>query len=86
VGRDGQAYDVEILAPPGFSPYRLDATTVLDKFTAITADHLAPAAQRLVVDTVMALEAAPSCDGLMQAVAPNPRSGRNGREPGPAVC
>jgi 2-methylcitrate dehydratase len=72
VGRDGQAYDVEILAPPGFSPDRLDAKTVLDKFTAITADHLAPAAQRHVIDAVMALETAPSCDGLMQAVVPTP--------------
>jgi 2-methylcitrate dehydratase len=70
VGRDGRAYDVEILAPPGFSPDTLDANTVLDKFNTITADHLAPAAQRRVIDAVMALETAPSCDGLMQAVAP----------------
>jgi 2-methylcitrate dehydratase len=69
-GQDGRPYEVEILAPPGFSPRGLDAKPVLEKFTAITHGHLAPEAQRRIIDVVMELDAAPSCDGLMRTVAP----------------
>jgi 2-methylcitrate dehydratase len=68
-GHDGQPYDVEILEPPGFSPDRLDTQTVLDKFARVTGRHLAPRAQNRIVDAVMALDKAISCDGLMQLLA-----------------
>jgi 2-methylcitrate dehydratase len=66
--RDGRAYDVEILAPPGYSPDGPDAETVLEKFNRI-ADRLAPAARNRIIENVMALDAAPSCNDLMQALA-----------------
>jgi 2-methylcitrate dehydratase len=69
VGHDGQPYDVEILEPPGVSPDGLDAQTVLDKFACVTERHLAPDTQSRIVDAVMALDKAISCDGLMQLLA-----------------
>jgi 2-methylcitrate dehydratase len=69
IGRDGGRYDVEILQPPGFSPDGLDTQTVLDKFAAVTERHLVPDAQNRLVDAVMALDKAISCDGLMQLLA-----------------
>jgi 2-methylcitrate dehydratase len=68
-GRDGQPYDVEILEPPGFSPDGLDTQTVLDKFARVTERHLAPDTQSRMVDAVMALDKAISCDGLMRLLA-----------------
>ena len=68
-GHDGRPYDVEILEPPGFSPHGLDTQTVLDKFAAVTERHLAPGSRNRIVDTVMALDKAISCDGLMQLLA-----------------
>ena len=68
-GHDGQPYDVEILEPPGVSPDGLDTQTVLDKFARVTERHLAPDAQSRIVDAVMALDKAISCDGLMQLLA-----------------
>jgi 2-methylcitrate dehydratase len=68
-GHDGRPYDVEILEPPGFSPDGLDTQTVLDKFAGVTERHLAPDAQSRIVDAVMALDKAISCDGLMQLLA-----------------
>jgi 2-methylcitrate dehydratase len=68
-GHDGQPYHVEILEPPGFSPDRLDTQTVLDKFARVTERHLAADAQSRIVDAVMALDKAISCDGLMQLLA-----------------
>jgi len=68
-GHDGQPYDAEILEPPGFSPDGLDTRTVLDKFASITERHLAPDAQSRIVDAVMALDKAISCDGLMRLLA-----------------
>ena len=68
-GHDGRPYDVEILEPPGFSPDGLDTRTVLDKFAGVTERHLAPDAQSRIVDAVMALDKAISCDGLMQLLA-----------------
>jgi 2-methylcitrate dehydratase len=68
-GYDGQRYDAEILEPPGFSPDGLDAQTVLDKFAGVTERHLAPDAQNRIVDAVMALDKAISCDGLMRLLA-----------------
>jgi 2-methylcitrate dehydratase len=68
-GHDGQSYLVEILEPLGFSPDGLDTQTVLDKFARVTERHLAPDAQSRIVDAVMALDQAISCDGLMQLLA-----------------
>jgi 2-methylcitrate dehydratase len=69
VDRDGRSRDVEILAPPGFSARGPDAGTVLEKFNRITADRLVPAARERVIECVLGLDAAPSCDDLMQALA-----------------
>ena len=68
-GRDGRPYDIEVLQPPGFSPNGLDTPTVLDKFTGITERRLAPGSRNRIVDAVMALDKATSCDGLMQLLA-----------------
>ena len=68
-GHDGRPYDVEILEPPGFSPHGLDTQTVLDKFAGVTERHLAPGSRNRIVDTVMALDKATSCDGLMRLLA-----------------
>ena len=68
-GHDGRPYDVEVLQPPGFSPNGLDTPTVLDKFTGVTERHLAPDARNRIVEAVMALDKATSCDGLMQLLA-----------------
>ena len=65
-GHDGRLYDVEILQPPGFSPKGLDTQTVLDKFAGVTERHLAPDARNRLVDAIMALDNAISCDGLMR--------------------
>jgi 2-methylcitrate dehydratase PrpD len=66
IGHDGRPYDIEVLQPPGFSPNGLDTQTVLDKFAGVTERHLAPDARNHLVDAVMALDKAISCDGLMQ--------------------
>jgi len=68
-GHDGRPYDVEILEPPGFSPHGLDTQTVLDKFADATERHLAPGSRNRIVDAVMALDKAISCDGLMRLLA-----------------
>jgi 2-methylcitrate dehydratase len=68
-GHDGRPYHVEILEPPGFSPNGLDTQTVLDKFASVTERHLAPGSRNRIVDTVMALDKAISCDGLMRLLA-----------------
>jgi 2-methylcitrate dehydratase len=65
-GHNGRPYDVEVLQPPGFSPNGLDTQTVLDKFAGVTERHLAPDTRRRIVDAVMALDKAISCDGLMR--------------------
>jgi 2-methylcitrate dehydratase len=70
--RDGRRYDVEILAPPGFSPNGPDAKSVLEKFTRMTADRLAPDARDRIVELVMNLDAAASSETLMQALRPRP--------------
>jgi 2-methylcitrate dehydratase len=65
-GHDSRPYDVEVLQPPGFSPNGLDTQTVLDKFAGVTERHLAPNTRTRIVDAVMALDKAISCDGLMR--------------------
>jgi 2-methylcitrate dehydratase len=74
MGRDGRAYDVEILSPPGFSPDGPDAETVLEKFHRMTAGCLTPAARDCIIETVMRLDAAQSCNDLMQALIPSANS------------
>lgn len=69
-GRDGRRHAVEVLAPPGFSPNGPDAETVLEKFARITADRLSPTARERVVEAVMTLDKAATCQHLMRAVAP----------------
>jgi 2-methylcitrate dehydratase len=68
-GRDGRNYDVEILQPPGYSGDRLDAEAVLEKFSRVTVDRLAPGARDRIVDAVMRLDTAKSCAGLLGSVA-----------------
>jgi 2-methylcitrate dehydratase len=68
-GHDGRPYDVEVLQPPGFSPNGLDTQTVLDKFAGVTERHLAPDTRNRLVDAVMALDKAISCDDLMRLLA-----------------
>ncbi len=68
VSRDGGTYEVEILAPPGFSPHGPGAGPVLEKFNRITADHLAPTTRDHVIACVLGLDAAPSCNNLMQTL------------------
>jgi 2-methylcitrate dehydratase PrpD len=69
VDRGGRSHDVEILAPPGFSARGPVAGTVLEKFSRITADRVAPAARERIIECVLGLDAAPSCNNLMQALA-----------------
>jgi 2-methylcitrate dehydratase len=66
IEHDGRPYDVEIVQPPGFSPDGLDTQTVLDKFAGVTERHLAPDRRNGIVDAIMALDKAASCDGLMR--------------------
>ena len=65
-GHDGRPYDVEVLQPPGFSPNGLDTQTVLDKFANVTERHLAPNTRNRIVEAVMALDEAKSCDSMMR--------------------
>lgn len=81
VGREGHAHDVEILAPPGFSPYGPDARTVMEKFNRITADRLAPTARDRVIACVSGLDAAPSCSDLMEVLAVSSNSAGLTRHP-----
>ncbi len=69
-GRDGRDHEVEILAPPGFSSNGPDAQTVLEKFARMTADRVSPAARDQIVDAVMTLDKAKTCEGLMRVLAP----------------
>jgi 2-methylcitrate dehydratase len=69
-GHDGRTYDVEILHPPGGSRDGPDAEAVLEKFTRVTAEHLARDARDRIIDAVMELETAKSCDSLMRALVP----------------
>jgi 2-methylcitrate dehydratase len=68
-GDDGRNYDVEVLKPPGYAPDGLDATTVLEKFNRVTAEHLAPDARERIINAVMELETAKTCDSLIGALA-----------------
>ena len=69
-GGDGRHYEIEILAPPGFSPQGPEAAIVLEKFARITAEHLTAAARERIVEAVMELDEAASCADLMRALAP----------------
>jgi 2-methylcitrate dehydratase len=80
-GHDGRAHHVEILTPPGFSPHGPDAGTVLEKFNRITADRLVPAARDHVIACVWALDDAPTCNDLMQALTASSDSAGLSRRP-----
>jgi 2-methylcitrate dehydratase len=69
-GRDGRRHAVEILAPPGFSSDGADAQTVLEKFARITADRIAPVVRDRIVEAVMTLDQAKTCEGLMRVLTP----------------
>ena len=66
--RDGQAFTVEILAPPGFSSAGLDRQTVVDKFSGVTCGHLAFERRNRMIDAVMALDTSASPDALMRCL------------------
>jgi len=66
---DGREEVVEVPYPPGFSRGRLEAETVIMKFNALTAPHLAQSVRDRIVEAVMALDASASCAELMAAVA-----------------
>ena len=68
--RDGRHHSVEVLAPPGFSPDGPDANTVLEKFARITTDCISLAARDRIVEAVMTLDKAITCEDLMRAIAP----------------
>jgi 2-methylcitrate dehydratase len=67
---DGREQVVDVLYPPGFSRGRLDAGTVIEKFDALTAPHLAQGARERIVEAVMAFDQSASCTELMSALAP----------------
>jgi 2-methylcitrate dehydratase PrpD len=67
--RDGRRHAVEVLQPPGFSADGPDAKTVLEKFGRITANRLSPPARDRIVEAVMTLDKAKTCEQLMRAVA-----------------
>jgi 2-methylcitrate dehydratase len=69
-GHDGRPYAVKIPHSPGYSLGGLDTQTVLDKFAGVTERHLAPDTRNRIVDAVMALDEAISCDGLMRLLVP----------------
>ena len=66
---DGREEMVEVPYPPGFSRGRLEAETVIKKFGALTAPHLAQRARDLIIEAVMALDESASCAELMAALA-----------------
>jgi 2-methylcitrate dehydratase len=70
IGRDGHPYDVEVLQPPGFPRDGLDERAVLDKFASVTEGRLTPETRNSLVDAVMALDKAISCEGLMRLLVP----------------
>ncbi|HVU40170.1 MAG TPA: hypothetical protein VHD86_03905, partial [Xanthobacteraceae bacterium] len=66
--RSGETLRVEVLRPPGVSPDGLDAGGIIEKFTRLT-EALGPSQRDRIVDAVMALDTAPHCDQLAQALA-----------------
>jgi len=66
---DGREEMVEVPYPPGFSRGRLEAETVIKKFGALTAPHLAQRARDRIIEAVMALDESASCAELMAALA-----------------
>lgn len=67
-GADGKAYVAEVLDPPGFSRHGLDAEAVMAKFHAITSNRLPQAARERIVESMMALDRAPSLADVMAAM------------------
>jgi 2-methylcitrate dehydratase PrpD len=66
---DGREEVVEVPYPPGFSRGRLEAETVMQKFTTLTAPHLAQRMRDRIIEAVMALDESASCAELMAALA-----------------
>jgi 2-methylcitrate dehydratase len=66
---DGREEVVEVPYPPGCSRGRLEAETVIKKFGALTALHLAQPARDRIVEAAMALDESASCAELMAALA-----------------
>jgi len=67
--RSGETLRVEVLRPPGVSPDGLDANAITEKFARLTEDTLTPSQRDRIIDAVMALDTAPHCDQLAQALA-----------------
>lgn len=70
---EGRAYDVECLAPPGFSAAGPQADVVVEKFSRMTAPVLPAELGERIVDTVMGLDSSPRCEGLFDALSPGAR-------------
>jgi 2-methylcitrate dehydratase len=70
--RDGHAYEVEILTPPGFSFDGPDASVVMEKFSRITDLVLTADRRDRIVETVMTLDSSPACEGLFSALSFDP--------------
>ncbi len=75
-GADGQHYEVEIAATPGFSHAGLDGDLVFAKFHALVAEHVTREHAARIVDAVMALDKSPSCAELIGAITVQIGSGR----------
>jgi 2-methylcitrate dehydratase len=69
VGRDGHAYEAEILAPPGFSSDGPDASVVVEKFSRVTDLVLTADRRDRIIETVMELDSSPCCEGLFGALS-----------------
>src|SRR5215475_8300515 len=80
---NGREEVVEAPYPPGFSRGRLDSETVMKKFNALTAPHLAQGARNCIIEAVMALDGSASCAELMAAVATESAVGPR-RSPSPS--
>lgn len=75
VGRDGREHSVEVLAPPGFSPNGPQSVAVLEKFTRLTADRFSAAARDRIVEAVMTVDQAKTCERVTRAVTPRAEPG-----------
>jgi 2-methylcitrate dehydratase len=67
-GRDGHAYEVEILTPPG-SFDGPDASVVVEKFSRVTGLVLTADRRDRIVETVMALDSSPCCEAFFSALS-----------------
>jgi len=67
-GTDRKEYVAEVLDPPGFSRYGLDAKAVIDKFHAVTSDRLPRDARDRIVDAALSIDRSPDVARLAAAM------------------